>query len=390
MMNALPQTATPAGLPPFLAALNPAGSAMGDAGGFDRLVAAAPMPATTAPTAAAPDMPLPGEMPLPSLGAAPDAAPEAAPAAPDAPTAVSADPAATAGQLIALAGRITATVRPGDASATPPATDAANATDGDAEPVPADPAEATDPAAWTPIVPAAAATSAASIGRTAATREAATAKGEPAAAAHGKAVAIAARTHDSGTPLPGTAAIEAPTPKAATADGGAAMTILFTQPATHGAAVADVARPAILAERTLDMTSDDQWIAQLATDIAATKSQDGDLSFRLMPRHLGRLDVAMQLGDDGVSLKMETQHEATATIVTAAQGRLVEDLRQQGVRVAGAEVTCAPDQPGRQSQGQGQGRGPAHDPAHLIETATAERPAPRDERSAAERRGRFA
>src|SRR3546814_12748296 len=82
---------------------------------------------------------------------------------------------------------------------------------------------------------------------------------------------------------------------------------------------------------------------------------------------------------------MDTQHEATATIVTAAQGRLVEELRQQGVRVAGAEVTCTPGETGRQSQGQG--RGSAPEPAHLIETATP--PAePRAEARAADPRGR--
>jgi len=88
---------------------------------------------------------------------------------------------------------------------------------------------------------------------------------------------------------------------------------------------------------------------------------------------------------------MDTHHEATATIVTAAQGRLVDELRQQGVRVAGAEVTCSPGETGRQSQSQsqGQGRTGAPDTTHLIETAT-ERAEPRDEERAADRRGRFA
>src|SRR3546814_3261737 len=112
-----------------------------------------------------------------------------------------------------------------------------------------------------------------------------------------------------------------------------------------------------------------------------------DWSSDVCSSDLGRLDVAMQMGGEGVSLKMDTQHEATATIVTAAQGRLVEELRQQGVRVAGAEVTCTPGETGRQSQGQGRGRAP--DPAHLIDTAT-QRAEPRDEARAAHRRGRCA
>ncbi len=176
------------------------------------------------------------------------------------------------------------------------------------------------------------------------------------------------------------------------AEAAPAMTVLFAQPAAPGAVLpTDAARPIAAAERLLDMDSDGAWIDQLAHDIAATKSDRGDISFRLMPRHLGRLDVAMLMGDEGVALKMDTQHEATATIVTAAQGRLVDELRQQGVRVAGSEVTCTPGETGRQSQSQGQGQGRAGgpDPAHLIETAT-ERAKARDKEEAADRRGRFA
>lgn len=187
-----------------------------------------------------------------------------------------------------------------------------------------------------------------------------------------------------------------PAAKPSRAEGGASMTVLFNQPAAPGAtSIGAPAQAAPLAERTLDLTSDDRWIAQLAADIAATKSDKGDLSFRLMPRHLGRLDVAMKLDGDSVSVKLDTQHESTAAIVAAAQPRLVEDLRQQGVRVAGAEVTCTPDQAGRpslaqgQGQGQNQGRGTAPDASHLIETAN-DRVDARDDDSAANRRGRFA
>ncbi|MGV3731153.1 MAG: flagellar hook-length control protein FliK [Sphingopyxis sp.] len=208
-----------------------------------------------------------------------------------------------------------------------------------------------------------------------------------AAAANAPALPRAPGASVAAAPLP----VDAPV--ARTADAPPSMTVLFTQPAgltgLTGAAPLDAAVPATIAERVLDMDSDGAWIDQLARDIAATKSDSGDISFRLMPRHLGRLDVAMQMGDEGVSLKMDTQHEATATIVTAAQGRLVDELRQQGVRVAGAEVTHTPGETGRQSQGQSQGRAAAPDTAHLIETAT-ERAEPRDEERAANRRGRFA
>ncbi|MGV7122658.1 flagellar hook-length control protein FliK [Sphingopyxis sp. 550A] len=183
-----------------------------------------------------------------------------------------------------------------------------------------------------------------------------------------------------------------PAPLRPVADSGASMAVLFGQPAAPGIAAPALAQAAApVTERLLDMGSDDQWIAQLATDIAATKSESGDLSFRLMPRHLGRLDVAMKMDDSGgVSLKLDTQHEATATIVTAAQPRLVEDLRQQGVRVAEAQVTHTPAETGRQQQQQGQsGRNAAPNASHLIETAPERPGADRNER-AADRRGRFA
>jgi flagellar hook-length control protein FliK len=224
------------------------------------------------------------------------------------------------------------------------------------------------------------------------------AKGEPAAATphreEGAAPSVQATAAAKPRELPAVA-IAAAEPRAAKPafDAGAAVTVLFNQPELQGATpLAAAAKAAPVAERVIDMTSDDQWIAQLAADIAATKSDRGDISFRLVPRHLGRLDVSMLSGDDGVSLKLDTQHEATATIVSAAQPRLVEDLRQQGVRVAGAEVTCTPGETGRQSQ-QGQGRAAQADASHLIETATdrADRRGDSltDER-AADRRGRFA
>src|SRR3546814_18705574 len=72
---------------------------------------------------------------------------------------------------------------------------------------------------------------------------------------------------------------------------------------------------------------------------------------------------------DLVSVRLDTQHEATATIVHAAQGKLVEDLRQQGVRVAGTEVTCTPNEAGRDSQIQSSAS--AQLTAHTIDTAEA-------------------
>lgn len=379
------QGAMPAGFATFLANIGQLPVDGGESPSFDQLLAAAPVAAAPTARAAATikvEQALPVEANAPTADVLPaesDAGPQtpvvkAAPVEPDAAAVLAAN------LLIALNGAV-----PGAAPAIGKPVPAETGTDTDSD---AADAETSDVAVTVPAAPTAnpAAVVAATI--PAAAKPAKPAEAAPAPADTNAAVPVAARPRDAATPLPILAGTEPQTAKPVEA--APSMTIVFTQPATQGAAVlADVSAPGQVAERVLDMDSDGAWIDQLARDIAATKSDSGDISFRLMPRHLGRLDVAMQMGDEGVALKMDTHHEATATIVTAAQGRLVDELRQQGVRVAGAEVTCTPDGTGRQSQSQGQGRGTAPDPAHLIETAT-ERAEPRGEDRAADRRGRFA
>lgn len=386
------QGAMPAGFATFLANIGQLPEGGGE-GGFDQLLAAAPVavaPIANAAAAAIKIDPAPAvdvaapqvDAPVETAVAVETPAVKAEPA--------KADPAALAANLlIALNGSIPgaapAQTSGKPAGAKPEAEAPSSDTAETGETVAAAPATN-----WAAIVaaavPAAASPAAAPPGaaKPAKPAEAATAPADTSA----PALPVAARPRDAAMPiLPGAEA-----PVAKPVEAAPSMTILFAQPAAQSAAtLAEAAAPAVIAERVLDMESDGAWIDQLARDIAATKSDSGDISFRLMPKHLGRLDVAMQMGDEGVSLKMDTRHEATATIVTAAQGRLVEELRQQGVRVAGAEVTCTPGETGRQSQsqGQGQGRTAAPDTSHLIETAT-ERAEPRDEDRAADRRGRFA
>lgn len=379
------QPAMPAGFAAFLANIgqvSPDGGS--ESGGFDQLLAAAPTAAAPIAGAAAAiriETALPVDAALPQIETpaetgvtieAPVA--KAEPGQPDAAT-------LAANLLIALNGAVPgAPTAPG--KPVPAEPEAETATD---IPEPGEAVVAAPATNWAAIV-AAAVPAAAPV----AAKPAKPIANAPVAADTSAAAApVAARPRDAAIAvLVGT---EPQTTKPA--ETAPSMTIQFAQPAMPGTAtLAHAAAPALVAERVLDMDSDGAWIDQLARDIAATKSDSGDISFRLMPRHLGRLDVAMQMGDEGMSLKMDTHHEATAVIVTAAQGRLVEDLRQQGVRVAGAEVTCTPGEAGRQSQGQnyqGQGRAAAPDPAHLIETAT-ERAEPRDEDRAADRRGRFA
>lgn len=384
-----PQSAMPAGFAAFLANIGQVPDGTGEGAGFDQLLAAAPVAAAPIAGAAAtiriaPAAP-PAEAALPQTETAPA---QIVPAKADtavrtAATNGEADAAALAANLLVMLNGAAPGTRPASGKPVQVEVEVEAEADTTTETAPnSDPSAATPAANWAAVVAAAIP---------------AAAKTAKPAAAPGAAEADTAPTLPA-TPRPQAAALPAPAlpgaeaPAARPVEAAPSMTILFAQPATQGAAtLAEPAAPALVAERVLDMDSDGAWIDQLARDIAATKSDNGDISFRLMPKHLGRLDVAMQMSDEGVSLKMDTRHEATATIVTAAQGKLVDELRQQGVRVAGAEVTCTPGETGRQSQSQsqGQGRTGAPDAAHLIETAT-ERAEPRDEERAANRRGRFA
>jgi flagellar hook-length control protein FliK len=397
MMGALQHSPAPGALPPVFAALGSPGAIGGEMPTFDQLVAAAPMPvlaeaqagvALPPPVAAMPGQPIADA----AVAALPAATPPIADSeiASDAPPSHDDAAAKAATLLLAVAGKVAAPVAgqivaqaaalPDDSPASRPVTTtpAGGDADSEAEPAAVSIEETVVPTAFLNPAPAAPATP--KPAEPADTAREGDAQAQPAAARPRDAAQLAMLATDFTLP------------KAKIADAGASMTILFTQPAIQTAAtLAEAAPMAPVTERVLDLTSDDAWIEQLAHDIAATKSQNGDISFRLMPRHLGRLDVAMRQEEGGVSLKLDTRHEATATVVQAAQGRLVEDLRQQGVRVASAEVTCTPGESGRPSQQgtqQGQGRGAAHDPAHLIETAP-ERAEPRDEERAADR-GRFA
>ena len=101
---------------------------------------------------------------------------------------------------------------------------------------------------------------------------------------------------------------------------------------------------AVVADRALDFARGSLWLDQLAGDIAAVQDKDCDLSFRLVPAQLGQLDVKIANSDSGMQLNFNTQSEAAAQIISSAQSRLVEELKAQGVRVAGSEVNAGSGQ----------------------------------------------
>ncbi|MFN3620180.1 flagellar hook-length control protein FliK [Sphingorhabdus sp.] len=85
--------------------------------------------------------------------------------------------------------------------------------------------------------------------------------------------------------------------------------------------------------RQLVLTQDGEWIGALARDIASSAARDNHLQFTLMPENLGLLDVAVTMGNDHVDIRLETSTNAAAQIISADQARLVEDLRNAGLKL---------------------------------------------------------
>ena len=92
-------------------------------------------------------------------------------------------------------------------------------------------------------------------------------------------------------------------------------------------------------DRHLDLARGDAWLNDLASDIAATATNGGRLNFGLAPQTLGRMNVEIHQSAAGVNVHMTTTTEAARDMLTAAQPRIVDEIRAQGVRVAGTQVS---------------------------------------------------
>ncbi len=92
-------------------------------------------------------------------------------------------------------------------------------------------------------------------------------------------------------------------------------------------------------DRHLDLARGDAWLNDLASDIAATATNGGRLNFGLAPETLGRMNVEIHQSAAGVNIHMTTTTEAARDMLAAAQPRIVDEIRAQGVRVAGTQVS---------------------------------------------------
>ena len=91
-------------------------------------------------------------------------------------------------------------------------------------------------------------------------------------------------------------------------------------------------------DRQLDLVRNERWLGELAQDIASTSDNKDRLSFRLMPHQLGRLDIDVSRSHSGISLTIRTESDSAQSILTAAQPRLADELRAQGVRLADTQM----------------------------------------------------
>jgi flagellar hook-length control protein FliK len=138
--------------------------------------------------------------------------------------------------------------------------------------------------------------------------------------------------------------------------------------------------PAPLVEYTpLHLSQDGEWIGALSREIVGNAARDNQLQFRLMPELLGQLDVALTTVDGQVDIRLETSTAAAAQIIAADQARLIEDLRNAGLKLGQFEMTNS----------QNGNRQPQRQPAHDGQTAEDNSNQPRTPASP-KARGRFA
>lgn len=101
----------------------------------------------------------------------------------------------------------------------------------------------------------------------------------------------------------------------------------------------------LIIERQLDLASGDEWLDDLARDIARTASDGAPLRFRLNPENLGSLRVEIAADRGGTAVRLTADTEAARAIIADAQPRLIAEARAQGLRISEAHVDLG-QQPG--------------------------------------------
>ena len=134
-------------------------------------------------------------------------------------------------------------------------------------------------------------------------------------------------------------------------------------------------------ERQLDLAHEGEWLDALARDIARTGSGDAPLRFRLHPEYLGTLDVEVRQTADGATVRMTAETAEARAIIADAQPKLVAEARAQGVRIAEAHVDLGQQHAGGHSA-DSRGRQPDAQPRPGRPDPQASTPEPHAARSA--------
>lgn len=108
--------------------------------------------------------------------------------------------------------------------------------------------------------------------------------------------------------------------------------------------------PSAVDMRQLILDQDREWIGALSRDIASHSSRDNHLQFTLMPESLGQLDVTLTTGKGQVDVRLDASTAAAAQIIIADQARLIEDLRNAGLKLGQFEMTNRQNSNGQQRQ----------------------------------------
>ena len=100
--------------------------------------------------------------------------------------------------------------------------------------------------------------------------------------------------------------------------------------------------------RQLVITADGEWIGALARDIVSHAARDNQLAFTLIPEQLGQLDVAVTTDNGKVDIRLETSTHAAAQAIATEQARLIEDLRQAGLKLGQFDMSSRQNENGQQ------------------------------------------
>ena len=130
--------------------------------------------------------------------------------------------------------------------------------------------------------------------------------------------------------------------------------------------------------RQLVIAADGEWVGALARDIVQHAARDNQLTFTLVPEHLGQLDVAMTTDNGKVDIRLETSSHAAAQAIAAEQARLIEDLRHAGLKLGQFDMS------NRQNRN-GQQQAPRPDSQHTDNDST-----PARTKASSKAQGRFA